>query len=127
MDRYFLAELLGKLGLSPKKAAEFLSVDGKTVGRWLDGTVAVPGPVSRAIDSWLRFERMGLPWRPDEVAIGLVDEDQIAKQIALMRKHVIDLDELIQRVRSRGGPAAPWKVDLGHHEAELAGTMRVSF
>jgi hypothetical protein len=127
MDRRRLAEALGTLGLSPKKAAEFLSVDGKTVGRWLDGAVAVPGPVNRAIVAWLRFEQMGLPWRPDEIVIGLLEEDKIAKQIALMRKHVIDLDDVIQRVKDRGGPTMVWRVDLAHHEAELAGIMRIYF
>lgn len=122
-----LSYRLLRLGLSPKQAARFLSVDVKTVNRWLDGTVAVPGPVEQAIRAWERLEEKRIPWRPDGLPIPVMDDDEIEEQVKLMRDHVVSLDEVIQKVRKRGGPAAPWTVDLKQCEAVLAGTMHVHF
>ncbi|MDA1101716.1 MAG: hypothetical protein O2967_22370 [Proteobacteria bacterium] len=60
------------------------------------------------------------------MAIGESDPEQIAEQIALYRRHAINLDALIQKVEARGGPAAPWHVDLKKRQATL-GPVWVSF
>ncbi len=127
MKRNELTEALRRLGLSSKDAAKLLSVDIKTVTRWLDGTVDVPGPVVQALRAWSRLEEERIPWRPDGLPIRIMSDREIEDQIRLMREHVVSLDDVIQRVRQRGGPAAPWKVNLKLHKAELAGTMVVSF
>ena len=60
------------------------------------------------------------------MAIGESDLEKFAEQIALYRQHAINLASLIQKVQTRGGPAAPWRVDLKKRQATL-GPVRVSF
>lgn len=117
---------LDLLGLSQAEAARLLSVSPRTVRRWAEKPVEIPGPAEQAIRAWVRLHRLGHPWRPDDVAIGESDPEEIAEQIALYRQHAIDLDALIQKVEARGGPAAPWHVDLKKRQATL-GPVRVSF
>ncbi|HXP05133.1 MAG TPA: hypothetical protein VN808_13510 [Stellaceae bacterium] len=126
MTPHELAERLHALRLPSSDAALFLSVDVKTVKRWLDGVVAIPGPAAQAVLAWSKLERLGLPWRPAEDLLG-TNEEEVAKQIRLLREHNLQLNEILQRVRSRGGPAAPWRVDLGSCTAELDGIIEVGF
>ena len=114
------------LGISQTEAARLLSVSPRTVRRWAEEPAEIPGPAEQALRAWMRLHRLGLPWRPDGVAIGEIDPEKIAEQIALYRRHAIDLDALIQRVEARGGPAAPWHVDLEKRQATL-GPVWVSF
>ncbi len=127
MNRAELADALRFLGLDAREAGRLLSVDFKTVGRWLDGPTAVPGPAAEALRAWVRLERERIPWRPDGLPLRIMSDEEIDKQIELMRQHVVSLDDVLQRVNQRGGPAAPWTVDLKQHRAELAGTMVVNF
>ena len=69
---------------------------------------------------------MGLAWRPKDHLIGLTDEEA-ANQIRLLREHNIGLADIIARVQARGGPAAPWRVDLGNRVAELGDIMELGF
>ncbi len=127
MTKNEFIECLSLLRITPKDAATLLSVDSKTVNRWLDGDVAVPGPAEQAIRAWVRFHRIGLPWRPDGLPLDYMTDEEVAKQILKMREHVVEMDAVILRVRERGGVAAPWKVDLKRCHAELGGVMRVHF
>lgn len=127
MTRSELVDALLFLSLDSKEAGKLLSVDTKTVGRWLDGTTDVPGPAAQALRAWVRLERARIPWRPDGLPLRIMSDNEVDEQIRLMREHVVSLDDVLLRVRQRGGPAAPWKVDLKQHRAELAGTMVVSF
>src|ERR1017187_1852120 len=95
---------LKRLGLSEAEAARLLSVTSRSVRRWSEGSTEVPGPVEQALRAWLRLEELGLVWRPDGIAIWEVDQTE------LFRHHAIELDALIQKVKKRGGPAAPWEV-----------------
>lgn len=117
---------LNCLGLSQAEAARLLSVSPRTVRRWAKKPTEIPGPAEQALRAWVRLHCLGLTWRPDGVAIGESDPEEIAEQIALLRQHAIDLDALIQKVEARGGPAAPWHVDLKKRQATL-GPVRVSF
>jgi hypothetical protein len=49
-----------------------------------------------------------------------------SEMIARHRQHALDLDALLRRVEARGGPAAPWQVDLDRGLATL-GSLTVSF
>ena len=115
---------LERLALSEVEAGRLLSVTARSVRRWVDGSTEVPGPVEQAIRAWLRLEELGLVWRPDGVAIW-----ELA-QTELFRRHAIELDALIQKVKkkvkNRGGSAAPWKVDLAARTASL-GPVEVRF
>ena len=127
MDNVEFSAALERLGLWPKRAALYFAVTPKTVERWIAGSVPIPGAAARAIEAWLRFERLNLPWRPDEVVIGMVDEKKITQQISMMRNKVMDLNDVLEKVKRRGGPAASWSVDLDHHRAVLGGFLEVSF
>ncbi len=126
MNNIELLRCLCTLRLTPKEAADLLSVDPKTVMRWVTGAGEISGPAKQAIRAWLRLDKMGMPWRPSDHSIGLTEEEA-ANQIRLMREHNMGLANMIARVRARGGPAAPWKVDLKRHVAELGDIMEVSF
>lgn len=121
-----LSECLAALRLTPKEAASLLSVDPKTVARWLNGETTIPGPAKRALEACMRFEKLGLSWRPAEEMIGLTD-GQLAQQIRLLREHNLGLDDVLRRVRERGGPVAPWRVDLEKRVAQLGDEIEVDF
>jgi len=127
MNASDLTEYLRTLHLTPKEAARQLSVDIKTVNRWLAGEVAVPGPVVEALRAWKRLNDARIPWRADSLPINIKEDEEMAEQIRLTREHMKSLDQVIQQVRARGGPAAPWEVDLKNCEAVLANTMYVHF
>lgn len=126
MDRFEFIDALRRLRISPKEAAKLLSVDPKTTTRWVERKIKVPGPAEQALRAWIRLEELGLPWRPQQCLIGM-SEEEAAEQIRLVREHNIGLDELLQRVKARGGSAAPWNVDLEKHVAELDDTMILYF
>jgi hypothetical protein len=111
---------LKHLSLSEPEVARLLSVTPRSVRRWCDGGTEVPGPVEQAVRAWLRLDGLGLAWRPDGVPIWEVD------QAALFRSHAVELDALIRKVKKRGGPSAPWEVDLHGRTARL-GPVEVSF
>jgi hypothetical protein len=125
-DDLFAADHLQQLDLTQAEAACLLSVNVRTVRRWVDDPTDMPGSAEHALRAWLRLHRLGVAWRPDGLPLGGDDIDEMAQQIALYRQRAIDLDALLQRVEARGGPAAPWQVDLEAHIATL-GPMRVGF
>jgi hypothetical protein len=114
-------QYLLRLGLSPSDAAQLLSVNPRTVRRWLDGE-EVSGPAEQAIHAWIRLHNRHLPWRPDSASIIDNDQDQIARH----RSHAVTLDDLLSRVEARGGARLPWNVDWDRGQATL-GPMEVSF
>ena len=114
-------QYLMRLSLTPAEAAQLLSVNPRTVRRWLDGE-EVSGPAEQAIRAWIRLHDRHLPWRPDSAAIIDNDQDQIARH----RSHTITLDDLLARVEARGGARLPWNVDWDRGHATL-GPIEVSF
>lgn len=117
---------LEELQLSQAGAAVLLSVSSRSVRRWAEESGDIPGSVEQAIRAWLRLERLGLTWRPDSQSIAEEETEQIAEQIAAHRRHTIGLDALLERVKTRGGPAAPWRVELKRRRAVL-GPIELSF
>ena len=82
----------------------------------------MPSPAEQALRAWFALHRTGLPWSPDSVDLAQLDP----VQIAIHRAHTIDLEAIIEKVANRGGPAAPWQVDLAQYRAKL-GPLEVSF
>jgi hypothetical protein len=121
MSSVELQQYLSILGLTPAEVAQLLSVDPRTIRRWLDGE-DVPGPVEQAFRAWRRLHDRNLAWRPDSVSI--IEDDQ--EQIALHRAHAIDLAALMARVEARGGARLPWVVDRERRRAVM-GPMEVSY
>ena len=126
MTRTEFQTCLNRLGLSQTEAARLLSVSPRTVRRWAEKPPEIPGPAEQALRAWMQLHRLGLPWRPDGVAIGQIDPEQVAEQIAIYREHLIGFAKLLRKVDDRGGPAAPWHVNLKKRQATL-GPIRVSF
>lgn len=115
-------EALNELGLSQVDAARLLSVDPRTVRRWVANPAEVTGPAEQALLAWQKLNRLGLPWSPDCIDLVQTDPDQIAAY----RAHVIDLTNLLLRVQQRGGPSGAWTVDLEKNKATL-GPIEVTF
>jgi hypothetical protein len=126
MSKAELLHHLNQLDLTQAEVARLLSVNVRTVRRWVETPDELPGPAEQAIRAWLRLHRLGLAWHPDGLPLGEDEPDEIARQIALYRQHAIDLDAMLRRVEARGGPAAPWQVDLKTHVATL-GPMELRF
>jgi hypothetical protein len=120
MSNLELAGSLKRLSLSEAESARVLSVNPRTVRRWVEGSTVVPGAVEQALQAWLRLESLRVPWRPEGVPIW--EEDQTK----LLCDHSKELSQLIQKVENRGGPAAPWEVDLDRRKASL-GPIEVRF
>src|SRR5687767_2381505 len=126
MTKSELHHSLERLGLSDGEAALLLSVDPRTVRRWRANPAEIPGPAQEALRAWIRLDERGLAWRPDSVAIGESDPADLASAIVAYRNQAIDLDSLLSRVKARGGPAAPWTVDLAKRRADL-GALSITF
>lgn len=123
MDRAEFDQSLTYLGLSHTELAELLDVTARTTRRWSDEPGEIPGPAECAIRAWVRLQKMGLAWRPDGVAIGERDPAGISEQIKKHVRHSLDLDQLIERVKARGGVETPWTVDLAKRQARLGPTI----
>ena len=115
MPKTNINEALNLLGLTQVDAARLLSVDPRTLRRWVENPNEIPGPAEQALRAWLRLHQLGLPWTPDGIDLIEVDPEQIA----LQRLHTLELDALLEKVKKRGGPAAPWVVDLNKGKAIL--------
>jgi len=113
---------LDTLGISHSELAILLSVSPRTVRRWGENVAEMPGPAKQVLLAWIGLHRRGLPWMPDSVALNADDDQMIAQH----RIHAMELDALLKRVDARGGPAAPWLVDLDRGRATL-GPLQVTF
>jgi hypothetical protein len=122
MTRQEFDHHLHVLGLTQAEAAHLLSTGARTVRRWAEDPSKMPGAAEQALRAWVRLHQRGLAWRPDGTVLASGDEEAIARH----RQHAIDLDALLERVRARGGPAAPWRVDLERCFATL-GPIKVHF
>ena len=122
MSNFNLSETLNLLGLSQVAAARLLSVDPRTLRRWVENPAEISGPAEQALRAWHRLHEYGLPWSPD--GVNLIESD--SEQIAIHRRHAIDLDALLLRVKKRSGPSAPWAVDLIKGKATLE-ALEVTF
>jgi transcriptional regulator with XRE-family HTH domain len=122
MENFDLSETLNSLGLSQVAAARLLSVDPRTVRRWVENPSEISGPAEQALRAWHRLHEYGLPWSPD--GVDLIESNP--EQIALHLLHTLELDALLEKVKKRGGPAAPWVVDLNKGMAIL-GKIEVTF
>lgn len=127
MTPHELRAHLDVLRLNQVEAAQLLGTNARTVRRWLQEDAApVPGPAASALRAWARLHRAGLAWRPDEVALVGTFEGGDADALARRRAQALEVDSVVARVRARGGPAAPWDVDLERSRATLGG-LRLTF
>src|ERR1700720_1904501 len=104
MTKTELMAIADELGLTQSEAARLLSVDERTIRRWVEDPSRVPGPAEHALRAWVRLHRLGLAWKPDDLPIGEDDTEEWARQIALYRQHAIRLATLLRKVDVSGGP-----------------------
>lgn len=117
-----LQEHIQALGLTQAEAAQLLGISPRTVTRWCTEGEEVSGPAEAALRAWRRLDARHLAWRPDSVSI--VEDD--AERIATHRQEAINLDDILRRVKARGGSQIPWAVSLPECEATL-GRVHVGF
>ncbi len=120
MNPLELKDHLSTLGLDPAEAAQFLDVSARTLRRWLDGE-EVPGPAEATLRAWRKLHERNLAWKPNAVAV--FEDDQ---ELERHRRHVQETVALIAHVKARGGPQAPWNVDLARNSAAF-GNYEVGF
>ncbi|MGD0187916.1 MAG: hypothetical protein ABSC25_22075 [Roseiarcus sp.] len=113
---------LEALNLKQSIAATLLRVKPRSVRRWQTGDQEVPANVADLLKAWRQLAKAYLPWTADMESILRGDDDQIERH----QDYALELAALTERVRARGGPAAPWRIDLKKHSATL-GPMTVSF
>lgn len=119
-----LKESLALLGIDSQELALFLEVNPRTVKRWMGDEISVPTRIVRLLEAWILLHKIGLPWRPDGEKF--ITPNVLKQQIALHNQAVLELTEIIKKVKKRGGPAAPWVVNLGMKRAILE-KMWISF
>jgi hypothetical protein len=119
LSKHEFTATLEYLGLSASDLATLFDMDARSTRRWVEDPSAIPGPAEQALRAWVRLQRLGLAWRPDGIAIGERNPEKLAEQIKAHARYAVDLDAVLRRVDGRGGPAAPWDVDLGAHQATL--------
>lgn len=117
---------MATLGLSVQESALLLGINTRTIHRWLTGEVDIPQSIERVIEAWSYLNNFGLPWRPDGHSISLLNNVELRNQMFLNAEHSLQLAEILESVKRRGGAAAPWSVDLVAKKATL-GDIWVSF
>lgn len=119
MQSSSLRESLVTLGLNVLELAQLLGINVRTVQRWLSGDVEIPKSIDCVINAWMYLNQLGLPWRPDGFSVALLSTEQVKNQLLLQMENTKELVKIIKKVKSRGGPAAPWTVDLSAKKATL--------
>jgi hypothetical protein len=119
--------ILDELRLTESQLAQFLSVNIRSVRRWIKYPYKITGPARNVILAWVRLNRLGMAWRPDEINV-LNDHqiDEIAEKIKFYRLDSLKLDKILIKVKERGGPSAPWNIDIDKKVAIL-GPLRIDF
>jgi hypothetical protein len=125
MSQNILQKCLNELGLTENETADLFGVHPRTVSRWSKAD-SMPEQVKASFITWIRLKRLHLCWRPNAVALGQDNLSELAELISQHRIHTLEIYEVIERVKARGGPATPWKVDLKKGEASL-GFMSIRF
>jgi hypothetical protein len=113
---------LEMLGLKQTDAAVLLRVTPRAVRRWQSGEQEIPGTVAELVKVWRQLDARKIPWGADLESIWYGDDDQIRRH----QDHDKALAALLSRVEARGGPAAPWRVNLKERSATL-GPVVVQF
>ena len=82
----------------------------------------MPGTIAALLQAWRRLHDAKLPWAADFDAVIYKND----RQLKAHQDHALELDDVLSRVKTRGGPATPWRVNLRKRNAVL-GPVTVSF
>ena len=110
-----LGKSLDTLGLTQADLAARLGVTARSVRRWQANKQPIPLWVREIISVWQQLHSRQLPWGADLASIWYGDIDQITRHM----EHDTALAALLKRVEARGGPAAPWRINLTDYSATL--------
>jgi len=120
-----LDQCLVELDLTQTGLAKYLSVDPRTVRRWVENPSQMPGPAVEALRAWRRLKKFDLEWRPNH--IDLRDDEALTQFVDEYRRQSFEIvAAAVKRVEEQGGPKAPWRVNLDAGEATL-GHLKVYF
>ena len=126
MTNIKLTKLLAQLNLTQADLAARLGVTARTVRRWQAGEQSIPTWVVEVLDAWRQLHASGLPWGADLESIWYGDDDQVRRHQEHDKELVALRERVKARVKARGGPAAPWRINLRERSATL-GPMTVRF
>lgn len=74
MKRAELKAALAELKLSQSELARMMSINLRTVRRWIGEKDAISGPASCAIEAWIKLKRCGLGFGPCVIDITFAGE-----------------------------------------------------
>jgi len=77
-----LLNLMDNLKITQIEAAKYLSVDIRTIRRWVAGNIFTPKAALHTLRAWIKLRDLGLPWVPGSIDIIPGAEDEIKKIIA---------------------------------------------
>lgn len=123
-----LREHLQGFGLTQTELAQLLGANPRTLRRWLEEDVSADGPgvpaaVATTLRAWQRLQHAALAWRPEDAPVSAAPT---VLALAAQRFYALGIDAMLERVRTRGGPAIPWDVDLARQRATV-GAVQLSF
>lgn len=68
MDKEQLLTILNELDLNQLDLARLLSINARTVRRWLAAD-NIPKEVEHTVIAWQKLNNLGIAWRPDSVDV----------------------------------------------------------
>ena len=99
-------QCLEELDLTQAAAAEYLSVNPRTVRRWVEDPSQISGAAEQALRAWQLLKRHGIEWRPKHIALG--NEQLLSSIIDDYRRQTYEIVDLaVKRVHANGGPKTP--------------------
>ena len=112
MEDESLLAAMAALGITLNELAYLLSVNPRTVNRWMEGSVEVPAPVSQLLGAWQKLKGLKVAWRPDEIDVEPVNLNKLAEQLDKLRQHEQQINVMCAAVKARGGCSLDWDVNL---------------
>lgn len=76
------AILMDNLKLTQAEAGKYLSVDIRSIRRWVTGDVFTPKAALYALRAWIKLRDLGLAWVPGSIDVIPGAQDEIKKIIA---------------------------------------------
>lgn len=112
MKNNLLDSVLLSLGITPAELAYLLSVNPRTVSRWIEGTVEMPEAVTQLLAAWQKLRQLKVAWRADEIDVDPNNINKLANELDKLRQHETQINDVCAAVKDRGGCSLEWVVDI---------------
>lgn len=78
-----IQEMLNELNITQAECADYMSVDSRTVRRWIKNPNEAKKSAVYTLEAWIKLKKLTLPWRPNEIDIipGGINLSSIKEQI----------------------------------------------